>query len=1317
MSARYIRGYPAPGYDSQRRSRPAALLVGIMKHFFAPLLALLFSLPSVRGAEALVWSFEDDLLGWGPTNWESTRVERGIHGVSRYDCQLLSPVLDIRAEDYPEMVVGISSDTQGHGELFFCNTGEGLSDAKKAQHTLTGDGRFRDLRIPLHKEDEWSGTIHRVRFDPLNPAGAHVTVRFIALLPRAGEQLLNGGAEILTDGRPHGWTSGPDTVRATATAEAPHNGRQCLHARDGGWWETLDIDLSFLGVFEVTGHVRTGAGGTIEAVTAFAGTGGERLSARKRRLAPEGPGWQPFRFTFEAPSRASTARVRFVAPPGNADGFHLDDVAVTQISRGSIVTMPPPQPTWDAEWIWHPDALKADDCHAYFRHRFSLPARALASARLQITADDHYVLRVNGHEYSPDSAPDGWRTPEAIDLKPWLRAGADNEVYVDARDAKSAQGLIVEGLIVFADGQRQELSTGAHWEAALQPDGPWGKAVTQGKPPCLPWGYLPWQPLGPLPGVAVRMEAALPQGPGTRQARLKLTATAEDDIVRPVFVTVVLTQGANTLARLWAPRPLFEAGARAGESTTLEEWDVRIPTNAAPGPVRFSLEPHGAAWHADPEPVELVVRPPPPSNGFPEAEIRRDGDILRLFVNGREVDPTQALFNRPDDLQQRHAAAARIPVWSVALDAMGFKEDGYDFGEVDSLLDQYLDAKPDAWLIPTFTFDTRYQTWWIEAHPEARCRLEDGGDVIGDYHGGRRRVPSYGSSVWRDAYTDALRHLIRHLRQSRFGPRIIGFQPCFGISWEWFHWGSQSGELVDYSDAGQADFRRWLGQAYGTDSALRDAWHDQDVTLASAGVPANAERRTPKDGQFYGPSAQRNVLDYHRYQHDVVADTIRHFGRVVKEETGGRSLFGTYYGYVTHLPETPGFCQSSGHFSLYRVLASPEVDYCMAPVAYAWREVGGTGACMTAAGSFPLNGKLFWNQADLRSHWSPQAGFGKPSDVLGSIQCMRREAARSLAEGTAIQWYDFSLGWTFGDERLTDEAARLLVLNRQRTEAKSWPLSDYLAVIVDERQMGTFDLFRPTYGLYLIYRQREALIRSGVPWQAYLFSDLLARPELLQHRAFLFLNLFRLDGQEREFLRGRVMADGRTAAFVGPAGLLTQEGLSPESASRLLGWPVALEAEPAPLQARMLDSPPKPWAPCAGQTFGPSAEYKPRLVPGAGAQGVLARFVKNDAPALLAQDREACKAVWSAAPGLTPEMIRSLATLAGVPVVSSSNAAIFAGRGFVGIHAKSHGSHQVRLPRPGPARELLTNQEWPKGTTEIRLELEAGDTAILMCPK
>ena len=37
-------------------------------------------------------------------------------------------------------------------------------------------------------------------------------------------------------------------------------------------------------------------------------------------------------------------------------------------------------------------------------------------------------------------------------------------------------------------------------------------------------------------------------------------------------------------------------------------------------------------------------------------------------------------------------------------------------------------------------------------------------------------------------------------------------------------------------------------------------------------------------GAFFDPLTQRDVLDYNAYQHDIVADTILHFARLIKEE-------------------------------------------------------------------------------------------------------------------------------------------------------------------------------------------------------------------------------------------------------------------------------------------------------------------------------------------------------------------------------------------------------------------------------------------------
>ena len=75
-------------------------------------------------------------------------------------------------------------------------------------------------------------------------------------------------------------------------------------------------------------------------------------------------------------------------------------------------------------------------------------------------------------------------------------------------------------------------------------------------------------------------------------------------------------------------------------------------------------------------------------------------------------------FIRPDELQQRNGRETGVSIWTVGLQEMGFYEEGPDFRKVDDTLGHYLAANPEAWIILTFTMDTRYQNWWINKHPE-----------------------------------------------------------------------------------------------------------------------------------------------------------------------------------------------------------------------------------------------------------------------------------------------------------------------------------------------------------------------------------------------------------------------------------------------------------------------------------------------------------------------------------------------------------------------------------------------------------------------
>jgi hypothetical protein len=362
-----------------------------------------------------------------------------------------------------------------------------------------------------------------------------------------------------------------------------------------------------------------------------------------------------------------------------------------------------------------------------------------------------------------------------------------------------------------------------------------------------------------------------------------------------------------------------------------------------------------------------------------------------------------------------------------------------------------------------------------------------------------------------------------------------------------------------------------------------------------------------------------------------------------------------------------------------------------------------------------LNGKLFWNQADLRTHWAQVTGYGKPDTVTGSVACMRRELARNLAAGTAIQWYDFSKGWTFGDDRLSAEVGRLMHAGQAvRGDSRTLPRSERIAVVVDERQMGTFDPFRPPYGLSLIYRFREQLARSGVAHDFYLFSDVLSHPELLEHRLFVMLNLFKLTDEQADFLEGRIMSDGRTVLFFGPVGLLTPDGFDVAVTSRLLGMPMEETSEEIPLRCRVSTEAEFPWSDLAGVEFGVSRAYPPIVIPRSVRGTVLGYFPDREVAALVLLKRPGCTVLWSAAPGFPPAGVRALAAEAGISVFTDRDEATYAGTNVVGVHSRSQGSVPVYLPA-GVAEDVLTGRTWEVSGEKRRIDLPMtpGDTVIL----
>ncbi|WP_329525333.1 family 78 glycoside hydrolase catalytic domain [Streptomyces sp. NBC_01462] len=165
----------------------------------------------------------------------------------------------------------------------------------------------------------------------------------------------------------------------------------------------------------------------------------------------------------------------------------------------------------DAHWIWYPEGNPSDSAPAgtrYLRRSFDLPAGAqISTAEMQLTADDHFALFVNGAEVTSSArVADSWRTASVIDIAPYLHAGT-NVLAVEATNTDQGPAGVLGSLHFEGAGSPADLVTDSSWKASNAADdgwqqpgyddaawpnaldaarygsGPWGRSVSAPPPP------------------------------------------------------------------------------------------------------------------------------------------------------------------------------------------------------------------------------------------------------------------------------------------------------------------------------------------------------------------------------------------------------------------------------------------------------------------------------------------------------------------------------------------------------------------------------------------------------------------------------------------------------------------------------------------------------------------------------------------------------------------------------------------------------------------------------------------------------------------
>ena len=689
-----------------------------------------------------------------------------------------------------------------------------------------------------------------------------------------------------------------------------------------------------------------------------------------------------------------------------------------------------------------------------------------------------------------------------------------------------------------------------------------------------------------------------------------------------------------------------------------------------------------------------------------------------LFINGRVLYPMMFMPSFWANAEQsfhacRDFAAAQVDLFSdiIANNLKGPCHDWwqgigkYDFQQIDERLNAIVRANPNARILIRLKLDPP-SGWWHKDHPgHTPVFFRDG--KYEEY----KNWTSLASKDWEAHYSKMLRDFVRHVEAGDAAAHVIGYLPGGGGSSEWYYHG-QEGGLVDYSVAAQERFREFVEQKYRALEAVNAAWGKHFKDFSEVEVPAPTERTRAEIGLFRDPAAARPCLDYFLFLNDISERNILHSARIIKEETRGAKLVGYFYGYLPLARLESWSLLNNGHCALGKVVNSPDIDFFCTPTDYEQRRGGEPGFSIgNFNGTYFLNNKLFWDEADFRTHFHPNRGEHGATDSLEeTLTVMRRAFGYTLARGNALWWFALAGNAYFHDQAIMAEMAAFQKLGAKSMVSSKKPAAK-VAVILDEASIGYLsyqetplikDLIRGTY---------TCSTTVGAPCDMYLTTDL-KNPDMPDYNVYVFPNLFYADARTRAAIDRKVKKNNAVAVWLYAPGLIAENGIGPENMQALTGMAFKMTDTAADLRMRIVN----PDGPVGQMTSG-FAVY-PNVRPWFEVADPAARIIGtvNGRPALAIRDCGGWRSVYSLTP-LTSDLLREICDYAGVHVYARANDVFAANRGFIMLHTASAGAKEIKLPGAYQVAELLSGREIGNGVSVIQETLPAQATRIYQLTK
>ena len=1172
-----------------------------------------------------------DMAGFKSFKTENNRIAAEHSRPYSYTAPIAVDIKKIDNYKYFNCTLESPNDVSGKLTVYFMRKGEKRfhsSNYKRVSFSISAN-KAQVVSVPLKG---WRGAIDRIRFDISAQAGQKWTIHkvwFSKKLPGAFQNKEFNAPVKLTSG----------SVKLIETRYDLLEGRRYRFSFDSTGVKTSSIKVK---EYNDVDRSNGGSGVTVNS------DGNNNLSFS---LSP-----------------GTTYTVIEVTASGPA-GSELRDFQFGETGERTGAN-------WKASWICHPQGRRTSDPSVFmYTREFDLPVLP-QDGRIQLTADDGYILKVNGTLVGKRSG--GWQQTALHEITKQLKVGK-NRIEISVMNDNGPTGLIAEIRCDMPGGKVVQINTDKSFKVK-QTEGRnilpgEASAMELGIPPISPWHSVAYNNLTQRVPVKI-VKNSLKYADG------KISG----DIVLENFplggLPMLLT---------------FDGGISGKFSQAKLNNTVKIShsvNSLLPGNYSLITDPEIIAGES--KLLDFTVPPRAAETNCVVKPVQKDG-YLQMMLNGKPLWFSGFRARRKSQRDRAYRDGNyRIMYFGAGMGGSDGSNSGrtwlgperYEFEKVEESLGKFIRTYPEAKILITYGIDG--PRWWCQAHPEECVWFENGKKPEG--------LTSLASKKWRKEGLAAFRAFLKYFEKSKYAPWIIGYRiqaHCSGGEFQYL--GTWQRKYADYSPAMQVYFREFLTKRYGSDAKLQKAWNDPSVTLKTANIPTGKERKAAELGVFRDLDKARKVADFVDCLSDAMVTGAMEFLKVVREEAPDK-LAGLYGGYVYYYS---GYqLLNSAHVNFGKLYRSRLADFISSPHDYIQRKVGWPGGHHGPVVGTSLYNLSWWDENDTRTIMCAPGGHRHVDSMHETIGVLKRDLILQITKGVGNTFYDLAGGWF--DHPAIMEALRktnsvgkfaLSVPGFKRGQAAVLYCTDSIKRLAETNNTITVPLRQDL---------RRNLGWSGITVDQYLLEDIL-QDNFPEYDCYILPNVYAPGDKVRQAIKEKLMKKGKLVIFgYAPGAFREKSGKIDLGAMKELTG-ISFDCAPGKI-TRLVTS--------KFGKFGTAVKYSPGFFVNDKTANTLGTFANSKLTAVAGKKVNGANVVVTMVPEMTPDFYRNIFRKNGLHIFCESSDPVYYDGRFIAIHANTSGEKVLTLPEAREWYDLFRNKAASGKSKTLKLKMERGQTEI-----